>query len=233
MKVKLDENLPAPWARSSSPTTTRLIRSSPRTWAATPTPRWQQPLWPRPAAHHSRQRVWRHPDPPARNIPGILVLRLADESAVAVRQAMTELLAHHRLEDLAGAATVFHHGRLRIVFPERLGAFPGVASVRPAAQIAGICAWSPTDLDSEQCPDMSVPVCGYAPLRTGRGRSRFGLRTRTRVVARSGSSGTPDLGGTDQSCVTRSTEISTAVLVPLFSSQCLVFLSSGQPTPGP
>ena len=31
----------------------------------------------------------------------------------------------------------------------------------------------------------------------------------------------------------RSTEISTAVTVPLFSSQCLVFLSSGQPTPGP
>ena len=42
-----------------------------------------------------------------------------------------------------------------------------------------------------------------------------------------------DLAATDQSCVTRSTEISTAVLIPLFSSQCLVFLSSGQPTPGP
>jgi hypothetical protein len=38
---------------------------------------------------------------------------------------------------------------------------------------------------------------------------------------------------TDQPCVKRSTEISTAVIVPLFSSQCLVFLSSGQPTPGP
>jgi predicted nuclease of predicted toxin-antitoxin system len=49
--------------------------------------------------------------------PGILVLRLADESAVAVRQAMTELLAHHRLEDLAGAVTVLHHGRLRIRLP--------------------------------------------------------------------------------------------------------------------
>ena len=32
---------------------------------------------------------------------------------------------------------------------------------------------------------------------------------------------------------TISTEISTAGTVPLFSSQCVVFLSSGQPTPGP
>ena len=30
-----------------------------------------------------------------------------------------------------------------------------------------------------------------------------------------------------------STEISTAGTVPLFSSQCVVFLSSAQPTPGP
>ena len=35
------------------------------------------------------------------------------------------------------------------------------------------------------------------------------------------------------SCPTISTEISTAGIVPLFSSQCVVFLSSGQPTPGP
>jgi hypothetical protein len=35
------------------------------------------------------------------------------------------------------------------------------------------------------------------------------------------------------SCLTISTEISTAGIVPLFSSQCVVFLSSGQPTPGP
>jgi hypothetical protein len=35
------------------------------------------------------------------------------------------------------------------------------------------------------------------------------------------------------SCLTISTEISTAGVVPLFSSQCVVFLSSGQPTPGP
>ena len=34
-------------------------------------------------------------------------------------------------------------------------------------------------------------------------------------------------------CRTMSTEISTAGVVPLFSSQCLVLLSSGQPTPGP
>jgi len=43
----------------------------------------------------------------------------------------------------------------------------------------------------------------------------------------------PPSAPTDQSCVMRSNEISTAVLVPLFSSQCLVLLSSGQPTPGP
>ena len=35
------------------------------------------------------------------------------------------------------------------------------------------------------------------------------------------------------SCQTMSTEISTAGIAPLFSSQCMVFLSSGQPTPGP
>jgi hypothetical protein len=35
------------------------------------------------------------------------------------------------------------------------------------------------------------------------------------------------------SCLTMSTEISTAGIVPLFSSQWVVFLSSGQPTPGP
>jgi len=34
-------------------------------------------------------------------------------------------------------------------------------------------------------------------------------------------------------CLTISTEISTAGVVPRFSSQCVVFLSSGQPTPGP
>ncbi len=49
--------------------------------------------------------------------PGILVLRLTDESAVAVREAVSELLAHHRLEDLAGTVTVLHHGRLRIRLP--------------------------------------------------------------------------------------------------------------------
>jgi len=35
------------------------------------------------------------------------------------------------------------------------------------------------------------------------------------------------------SCLTMSTEISTAGIVPLFSSQWVVFRSSGQPTPGP
>lgn len=36
-----------------------------------------------------------------------------------------------------------------------------------------------------------------------------------------------------QLALTMSTDISTAGVVPLFSSQCVVFLSSGQPTPGP
>ena len=35
------------------------------------------------------------------------------------------------------------------------------------------------------------------------------------------------------SCLTISTEISTAGIVPLFSSQWVVFRSSGQPIPGP
>ena len=41
------------------------------------------------------------------------------------------------------------------------------------------------------------------------------------------------VGLNDYSCLTISTEISTAGIVPLFSSQWVVFLSSGQPTPGP
>jgi len=49
--------------------------------------------------------------------PGILVLRLPDESSPAVCQAVTDLLANHRLEDLAGTVTVLHHGRLRIRLP--------------------------------------------------------------------------------------------------------------------
>jgi predicted nuclease of predicted toxin-antitoxin system len=49
--------------------------------------------------------------------PGILVLRLPDESPAAVRQAVTDVLTHHRLDDLAGTVTVFHHGRLRIRLP--------------------------------------------------------------------------------------------------------------------
>ena len=36
-----------------------------------------------------------------------------------------------------------------------------------------------------------------------------------------------------RSFATMSTEISTAGIVPLFSSQWVVFRSSGQPTPGP
>ena len=39
--------------------------------------------------------------------------------------------------------------------------------------------------------------------------------------------------GLTYSCLTISTEISTAGTVPLFSSQWMVFRSSGQPTPGP
>jgi D-alanyl-D-alanine carboxypeptidase len=43
----------------------------------------------------------------------------------------------------------------------------------------------------------------------------------------------PNPGHEGQACLTMSTEISTAGIVPLFSSQCVVFRSSGQPTPGP
>ena len=49
--------------------------------------------------------------------PGILVLRLTDESGTAVRQAISELLTHHRLDELAGSVTVLHRGRLRIRVP--------------------------------------------------------------------------------------------------------------------
>lgn len=52
-------------------------------------------------------------------------------------------------------------------------------------------------------------------------------RTRTRSTALRG------MGIGPQLALTMSTEISTAGVDPLFSSQCVVFLSSGQPTPGP
>jgi hypothetical protein len=42
-----------------------------------------------------------------------------------------------------------------------------------------------------------------------------------------------EAGGRAQPRLTMSTEISTAGTVPLFSSQCVVLLSSGQPRPGP
>jgi hypothetical protein len=56
---------------------------------------------------------------------------------------------------------------------------------------------------------------------------------RGRRVRRSGPAAAGEMPGSTYCCLTMSTEISTAGIVPLFSSQCVVFLSSGQPTPGP
>ncbi len=58
------------------------------------------------------------------------------------------------------------------------------------------------------------------------------LRVMGRALERQGWLLTGSISG-NQSGATRSTEISTAVVVPLFSSQWLVFRSSGQPSPGP
>jgi hypothetical protein len=49
--------------------------------------------------------------------PGIVVLRLADESALATRAAIMQLLDNHDLENLAGTITVVQHGSLRIRRP--------------------------------------------------------------------------------------------------------------------
>jgi predicted nuclease of predicted toxin-antitoxin system len=46
--------------------------------------------------------------------PGIVVLRLTDESAATVRQAVTDLLDDHPLENLVGAIVVLNRGRVRV-----------------------------------------------------------------------------------------------------------------------
>jgi predicted nuclease of predicted toxin-antitoxin system len=46
--------------------------------------------------------------------PGMVILRLGDESASAVRQAVTNLLDDHPLEALAGAVVVLQRGRIRV-----------------------------------------------------------------------------------------------------------------------
>ena len=49
--------------------------------------------------------------------PGIVVLHLADESALAIRAAVMQLLDNHDLENLSGTITVVQHGSLRIRRP--------------------------------------------------------------------------------------------------------------------
>jgi predicted nuclease of predicted toxin-antitoxin system len=49
--------------------------------------------------------------------PGIVVLRLTDESALATRAAVIQLLDNHDLEDLRGTIAVVQHGSLRIRRP--------------------------------------------------------------------------------------------------------------------
>ena len=70
-----------------------------------------------------------------------------------------------------------------------------------------------------------VPGSGAAVRSFGAqiGRVPGGLRGR----------GEPKGLGRTYGCLTTSTEISTAGIAPLFSSQCKVSLSSGQPSPGP
>lgn len=46
--------------------------------------------------------------------PGIVVLRLTDEPAATVRQAVTDLIGDHPLENLAGAIAVLQRGRVRV-----------------------------------------------------------------------------------------------------------------------
>ncbi len=46
--------------------------------------------------------------------PGIVVFRLTDESAGAVRRALTKLLEDYPLEGFAGAVVVVQRGRVRV-----------------------------------------------------------------------------------------------------------------------
>lgn len=46
--------------------------------------------------------------------PGIVVLRLPDQSAAASRAALSDLVASYDLASLAGAVTVMEHGLLRV-----------------------------------------------------------------------------------------------------------------------
>ena len=72
------------------------------------------------------------------------------------------------------------------------------------------------------CRRTSTRVWDRASSERARGRARRSSHRRQVVV-----------GPCGHSSLTMSTEISTAGVVPLFSSQCVVFRSSGQPTPGP
>jgi predicted nuclease of predicted toxin-antitoxin system len=49
--------------------------------------------------------------------PGVVVLRLTDESAPAAREAVAQLVENHDLDDLRGAITVVQQGTLRIRRP--------------------------------------------------------------------------------------------------------------------
>lgn len=49
--------------------------------------------------------------------PGVVVLRLSDESAPAAREAVAQLVENHDLDDLRGAITIVQQGTLRIRRP--------------------------------------------------------------------------------------------------------------------
>jgi hypothetical protein len=79
------------------------------------------------------------------------------------------------------------------------------------------------------------------PLSWKPNGTRFTVGFKGNAIGSSGFRGTlPGISSLGRSawtaahaCLTMSTEISTAGIAPLFSSQCVVFLSSGQPGPGP
>jgi len=55
-----------------------------------------------------------HGEIPTRRAPGIIILRLDDQSGPAVTAAVLELVDGHGLANLAGAITVVQGGLLRI-----------------------------------------------------------------------------------------------------------------------
>ena len=119
MRIKLDENLPVSLAAGlTGPVAT--------TWKQWPARAWSARLtFPYSVPRFSEERMIFTLDrgfgdirayPPGSH-PGIVVLRVDDQSARAVTRAALTLVDGHDLEDLAGTVAIAQHGGLRVRRP--------------------------------------------------------------------------------------------------------------------